>query len=160
MRIRKIVMRSLLIAGVICTLGLGLLPTRARGLPPRPTPETAGAPAGPVAGGTIELQIQFPADWPWGSAHWQTLWTIVQWQDAHGDWHDVEGWQGTLEEVRVDGDGAVTGYKRWWVAQDDLGTGPFRWVVYQGADGPQLVASEPFDLPGRTGGWVMVTAVW
>ena len=25
------------------------------------------------------------------------LWAVVQWQDAVGDWHDVEGWRGALD---------------------------------------------------------------
>jgi hypothetical protein len=40
------------------------------------------------------------------------------------------------------------GEKTWWVAETDLGKGPFRWVVYQGEGGMLLVTSEPFDLPG------------
>jgi hypothetical protein len=24
-------------------------------------------------------------------------WTVVQWQDTAGNWHDVEGWQGWLD---------------------------------------------------------------
>ncbi len=67
-----------------------------------------------------------------------TLWTIVQWQDDLGGWHDVEGWKGTLDE----------GYKKvWWVAVADFNKGPFRWVIYQGQGGKLLAISEPFDLP-------------
>jgi hypothetical protein len=61
-------------------------------------------------------------------------------------WHDVEGWQGTLDEI-VDG----AGRKTWWVASADLATGPFRWVVLQHYGGPTLLSSEPFDLPAASG---------
>jgi hypothetical protein len=66
------------------------------------------------------------------------LWTVVQWQDTGGGWHDVQGWQGWL-----DGES-----KTWWVAPKDLGTGPFRWVVYRGRCGGVAGASGPFHLPG------------
>jgi len=59
-----------------------------------------------------------------------------------GDWHDVEGWQGTLDEVN---DGV--GKKVWWVVKSDLGKGPFRWMIYQGQGGRPLAQSEPFYLP-------------
>ncbi|MGQ9681042.1 MAG: hypothetical protein ACUVX9_00740 [Anaerolineae bacterium] len=65
------------------------------------------------------------------------LWTVVQWQDTGGGWHDVQGWQGWL-----DGES-----KTWWVAPQDLGTGPFRWVVYHGRCGAVAGASGPFLLP-------------
>jgi hypothetical protein len=66
------------------------------------------------------------------------LWTIVQWQDKPGAWHDVTGWQGDLD----------VGYKKvWWVALADFDKGPFRWVIYQGQGGKMLATSEPFYLP-------------
>ena len=77
---------------------------------------------------------------------WQDLWTVVQWRDDRGYWHNVEGWQGTLDEVQ---DGV--GEKVWWVAEADLGKGPFRWLVYQERDGRLLVASDSFYLPSDVG---------
>ncbi len=75
------------------------------------------------------------------------LWTIVPWQDALGGWHDVQGWQGTLD-----------GYQKlWWVAEDDFGTGPFRWALYQGKGGALLAVSESFYLPGLTNETVEVS---
>jgi len=71
---------------------------------------------------------------------------VVEWQDADGMWHAVAGWQGTLDRVAVE-DGAVTGYKTWWVGAEDLGTGPFRWLIYRGKGGERLATSEPFYLP-------------
>jgi hypothetical protein len=77
---------------------------------------------------------------------------VVQWQDKAGGWHDVEGWQGTLEPdgspAPQGGTGAGRdGSKRWWVAAKDFGTGPFRWIVTQGKNGRPLAASAWFNLP-------------
>jgi hypothetical protein len=74
------------------------------------------------------------------------LWTVVQWQDRLGGWHDVEGWQGTLD---------ADGKKTWWVDKTDLGKGPFRWKIVQ--DGELLAASESFYLPGSRGEVVKVS---
>jgi hypothetical protein len=112
-----------------------------KGLQPRQAP----------IGGSIALCVQFPETWPWAEVHWQDLWTVVQWQDAWGDWHDVEGWQGNLEQVSVNESGQVVGEKTWWVARHDLGTGPFRWLIYQGKESRLLAASEPFYLPDSGG---------
>ena len=76
------------------------------------------------------------------------LWTVVQWQDSAGNWHDVDGWRGTLE---------TGGYKRWWVAYKDFGAGPFRWLATRTPDGPELVVSEPFSLPPRANEIVQVS---
>jgi hypothetical protein len=86
------------------------------------------------------------------SYSWQELWTVVQWQDPYTEvWHDVEGWQGTLDGV-TDG----LGKKTWWVASRDLDTGPFRWRVYRSEGGTLLATSEPFNLPGAVGAAVTV----
>lgn len=104
-------------------------------LPPREPPPNDSPDENDDDGGnaplvaTIELQVQ-PAQ--------AGLWTVVQWQDSDGNWHDVEGWRGNLE---------AGGKKMWQVAAKDFGTGPFRWVVYQGQDGSELETSEPFTLP-------------
>ena len=82
--------------------------------------------------------------------HWQELWTIVQWQDAFGRWHDVEGWQGTLDSVTRAGI-QVVGKKTWWLARDLFARGPFRWVVYRVQGGALVAASEPFFLPDAVG---------
>lgn len=73
---------------------------------------------------------------------------IVQWQDGLGGWHDVEGWRGEVKEDRV----------LWYVSPEDLGSGPFRWVVYRGDE--TLGTSENFNLPevGRTLARVSVVA--
>ena len=77
------------------------------------------------------------------------LWTRMQWQDAEGGWHNIEGWQGSFnEEQRVS----------WWVGEEHLGEGPFRWLVYESQEGDLLVVSESFSLPSR-GGEVLQVAV-
>ena len=65
------------------------------------------------------------------------LWTVVQWQDSEGCWHDEEGWQGTPEG----------GFQVWLVCSPQFGKGPFRWVVLQGRDSPTLAESTEFFLP-------------
>jgi hypothetical protein len=120
-------------------------PARQSTLPPRPTavPTMTVTPppvyVPPMVGGSITLRIpSAPAG----------LWTVVQWQDGLGGWHDVEGWQGTL----------VDGWQIWWVARRDFGTGPFRWAVYQNPTrNVLLAASESFNLPTSDGDLVGVT---
>lgn len=73
------------------------------------------------------------------------LWTRIQWQDAFSDWHDIEGWQGTFNENRR---------VLWYVGEEHLGEGPFRWLVYESRGGNVLAVSQPFSLPSR-GGEVM-----
>jgi hypothetical protein len=115
-------------------------PTHAQpGLPPRETPTPTRPPDegddkdDKPAGAHIVLQVQSaPMD----------AWTVVQWQDSVGSWHDIEGWQGTLDEG---------GQKVWWLAADLFGRGPFRWLVYQGQGGKLLAQSEPFYLPTSAG---------
>ena len=139
---------------------ISLLPPRptpdpAPTLPPRPTPEPTPRSTSPSrlpAGGFIELRFQTTQERIWSLGHWQELWTIVQWQDHWGDWHDVEGWQGTFDEFDVcyqneGGETVCEGQKVWWVAQADFGKGPFRWVVYRGPGGRLFAQSESFYLP-------------
>ena len=121
-------------------------------LPPRPpvnhaTPEPLPVEAGPEVGSAIRLEVQYSQDWPWSDVHWQAVWTFVQWQDPWGDWHDVEGWKGDPDEVKILDDGTVVSYKTWWVNRGDMGKGPFRWLVSYGQGGPLLATSEPFYLP-------------
>jgi hypothetical protein len=118
------------------------LPTRPTRWPTATPTATPPAPAlfKPQVGAYIELHVHF-AHVP------REVWTRVQWQDYFGAWHDVDGWQGTLDAGHQ---------KLWWVADEDLGTGPFRWVVYQEQAGPSLAASEPFYLPDVSGKKVIV----
>ncbi|MBN1814562.1 MAG: hypothetical protein JXA14_22170 [Anaerolineae bacterium] len=126
-------------------------------LPPRPTLPSEPPPG--ATGSAIELRAQFPPAWPWNETDWQDLWTIVQWQGNEGNWHNVEGWQGTFDMVKVDEDGEVMGQKTWWVGASDLGKGPFRWQVYRGKGGMLVATSEPFDLPDATGLGVTIEVV-
>jgi hypothetical protein len=77
------------------------------------------------------------------------VWTIVQWQDTAGGWHDVESWSGALD------DGS---HKTWWLAPGLFGKGPFRWLVYHGERGKLLTTSDSFYLPEAEGEklWVEV----
>jgi len=162
----------------------------AAALPPRPTPSptpvptpqptstpskpaTETTPQQAMSGGVIQLEVSFAPEWPWEQVHWQTLWTIVQWQDHKRHWQDVKGWQGTLDELvnahetsspshriplkqpsnsdRVVSLRSPQGYKSWWVAPGDLGRGPFRWAIYKSEGGTLLHTSEPFNLPATSG---------
>lgn len=122
----------------IALLALAFLPSLAppayAALPPRPDP-----PAAPSPKGAIELRLQSTE---MGSL--DTLQTLVQWQDGLGEWHDVDVWRDTLDELYADG-----GRKRWYMSAEHFGTGPFRWVVYD--DTGMLGTSEPFHMPTGEG---------
>lgn len=109
---------------------------------PSPVPVSPGPTSSSVDGGLIELRAQFTDERLWARVHWQDLWVVVQWQDRSGDWHNVEGWQGSFDEFN---DGV--GKKTWWVDKADFDKGPFRWVIYQGKEGNLLVPTESFYLP-------------
>ena len=150
---KKRVVQLALAAGAAVTLVIIMLAVTpaqvSQALPPRPTPPGTAAPTSepePEPGAALALQLHFPAAWPWAETSWQTLWTVVQWQDSQEQWRDVTGWQGGLDRVTVSGE-TVDGWKTWWVAEADLGKGPFRWVVYAAPAGGLLGVSEPFYLP-------------
>ena len=103
-------------------------------LPPRPEP-TPDTP--PIVGGGIELRTYTTQ-----AIDWESVDTLVQWQDGLGGWHDIDGWRGTLDEIYADG-----GRKTWFVPKSHFGTGPFRWVVYM--DGETLATGDPFDMPKK-----------
>lgn len=103
-------------------------------------------------GGKVTLSVQFPQDWPWYEIDWHDLWTVVQWQDDYGNWHDVDGWQGGLDEVSEG-----IGQKAWWFGEDLLGQGPFRWLIYREQEGVLLAQSQAFYLPDQTGGALSVS---
>jgi hypothetical protein len=63
-----------------------------------------------------------------------------------GDWHDVEGWRGNLDEEEPG-----IGKKVWVVEDKDLGDGPFRWLLYARPGGPLAAISDPFYLPAAPG---------
>jgi uncharacterized repeat protein (TIGR01451 family) len=114
-------------------------------LPPRPEPEPVEQP-GVQGNGQSSSHDDEDHDYaPLGShvallvdSAQVGLWAVVQWQDGAGNWHDVEGWQGELED----------GAQDWWVASRDFGAGPFRWVVYQDQGKSTVLAeSQAFELP-------------
>ena len=70
------------------------------------------------------------------------LWTVVQWQDGVGNWHDVESWRGILDTIHEH-----KGDKIWWVLPYSYGDGPCRWLVYDRAGGQLLATSHAFYLP-------------
>jgi hypothetical protein len=105
------------------------------GLPPRPTvpTPTPASKSKSVTGAGIEL---------WVTSSTSPLYAVVQWQDGLGEWHDVEGWRGRVED----------GHVLWFVSKDHFGQGPFRWLLYQDAAAPAasaLATSESFDLPDK-----------
>ena len=107
----------------------------AGGLPPRPEPTATPIPSTQSSpdGALIELHYDGIAVGPQG------VWTVVEWQDTETlKWYEVQGWQGTVE---------LDGTQKWWVAPADLGTGPFRWVIYDAEDGDVLQTSDEFNLP-------------
>jgi hypothetical protein len=135
----KITRNTLLVCGLLLSvtvlMGLGLTSVQAApsALPPRPTPVPTLPPtpalSSTIGGGSITLRVAAaPID----------LWTTVEWQDAAGNWHLVDGWQGTLDDDQT---------KTWWVAKADQGKGPFRWVLYDRRGGQRWAISQPFTLP-------------
>ena len=137
---------------LVCLLTLGglsvcLAPSAEAVLPPRPTVSAGNAEdSGPTPAPTVaHLSLVVTPTQP-------RYWSVVQWQDAQGAWHDVTGWRGDV----------VDGSIHWWVEEKDFGKGPFRWAVYQ-PGGPiiqlgegrfvyrgeqaLLALSQPFYLP-------------
>jgi hypothetical protein len=101
--------------------------TTADELPPRPPTAT------PNPSTRIILSLEK------GSHHSSDWWTVIQWQDDIGGWHDVAGWQGTFDANRQ---------VVWWLGPEHFGTGPFRWVIYESADRQQeLAITKSFSLP-------------
>ena len=74
------------------------------------------------------------------------LWFVVQWEDAAGNWHHVEGWQGTPDSIEKMSE-SVRITKKWWVAPKYAGRGPFRWIVSHIETGELLAISEQFAFP-------------
>ncbi len=96
-------------------------------LPPHPKHDDNGS-SSFTQGAFIKLSI-------W---HGAGRWSVVQWQDGMGQWHDVGGWQGMLDPA---------GEILWFVETNDFGKGPFRWVL-NGASGQQSQeVSNAFFLP-------------
>lgn len=115
-------------------------PSSATPAPPvTATPSVASLPRN---GAALWLRVKSASGTALAADSWSSLWTVVQWQDAFGDWHAVAGWGGPLDEA-AKGEGR----KVWWLPASMSGAGPFRWQVYQTAQGPRLAESAPFFLP-------------
>lgn len=127
---RKLLGTMLALGVVWMGLASGYAPATAGplALPPRPTVAPTAFPA--LKGAAITLRVLTPTSPGW--------WTGVEWQDAAGNWHPVEGWQGTLEADQT---------KTWWVAAADGGKGPFRWVISDRRGGEVRAISSAFNLP-------------
>lgn len=131
----------------VLLIGLTLLiwlphPLRAdENLPPRATPTPVKSEKNRHSNRPIgaHIRLQLPA----GQSG---AWTVVQWQDSAGNWHDVEGWQGALEGSQ----------KTWWVDAKDFRKGPFRWVVYAEQNGQILGHSNSFYLPTAAAEMIIV----
>jgi hypothetical protein len=120
-------------------------------LPPRGTqPVFVPMEHGNYEGARLQVQALFSQSWPWDELQWQDVWTVIEWYDGQNTWYPVAGWQGNLDAI-AQSDAGWMGTKEWWVGKDDLGTGPFRWKIYEYSGGPLLVASEPFTLPEESG---------
>jgi len=130
--------RKFYIIPILLVMLVPLLLAATSDLPPRPTPEPTKS---KQPGATIQLQL---SGVPVGS---DGVWTVVQWVDASDKWHDVTGWQGTVEQ-----DGTQT----WWVAPDDKGRGPFRWRILSSPTGIVMATSDEFMLPDQTGQLLIV----
>lgn len=150
--------------GVFCVVGIMLiglvLPVLAGAtalpLPPRPTEEP------PVvvviekepSPTRITLSLDLTSEAVGKGVDPRALWTVVQWQDALGDWHDVEGWVGPLDTIDV-----THGEKSWGVVRRNLGESPFRWLVYTKQGGTLVAATAAFALPASSGKTLTVQAV-
>lgn len=156
--IRVVVVLGLVMTLVVLSLTFGQktsadeLPPRDSGVPtatPVPEPEPTTSASNLPEGGTIDMKVAFSSDWPWDEMFWQDLWLEVEWSDGE-NWFTVDGWRGNLDTIDQE-DGIWTGHKTWWVANNDLGSSPFRWVVYTQEGGAAMVTSEPFSLPAQRG---------
>jgi hypothetical protein len=144
-QIRFIIAIGLLVTAALFLGVLSDTPSASAAPPPRPTltptPLAATSPGNPI-GSYIELRL--PTDNI-------NLWTVVQWQDSQGGWHDVENWRGILDDINQH-----QGEKVWWVYLRDYGKGLFRWQVSQNPGGKVLVTSHTFNLPGSANQHVIV----
>ncbi len=71
----------------------------------------------------------------------------VQWGDAIGGWHTVDGWTAALDHLTPQG----VPFQRFTVLSSNYGQKPFRWVIYY-PDGVTVWAIGPwFTLPTQDG---------
>jgi len=89
--------------------------------------------AAPPAEGAITLRA-YPTE--------PDYWTVVEWGDSQGGWHQVEGWQALFDDQHQ---------VAWGISSDDFGKGPYRWVIHESKGGAIVAASDPFSLPASAG---------
>lgn len=106
-------------------------------------------------GAKLSLQVQYAENWPFEDKYWQDVYVMVRWVDAFGNWHPVEGWQGNVDDI-AQHDLAWVANKDWWVGHAQLGTGPYRWYVYDREGGNLLYESESFNLPESNGDLMII----
>ena len=142
---RLILMLSIGLLGLLAFALFSTATVSAGPLPPRPTPgPTPVIIVGrPTQGALIELHA---------SAAQPTWWLVVQWQDEPKNWNTVTGWQGSFDSID-----AGTGVKTWWVAPSDMGTGPFRWAIFDAKGGKLLATSAAFNLHFQKGTKIVST---
>lgn len=156
-RTRFVLLVCFLVAGSIW-LGLGRENRSAAQsqLPPRPTltplPPTATPvpPATPVPSPTAipvsqPVRIRLVVE----DSTYRDAWSLVQWVDGAGNWHNVTGWLGQI----------VGGEVQWRVLPKDYDTGPFRWVILDAPDGAIVAASKPFTLPNPGAPLLVINAL-
>ncbi len=163
MKLIRVMMGVLLLTIVIGTLMVALatgspaITADANGLPPRPNRAKENMDA--AGGAMLRLELDFGDRWEDFGGEWGQIWTVVQWQNAAGDWVTVPGWQGSLDAVERTEAGGVVREKSWWVSKADLGSADFRWQVFTSQGGQVLSSSDSFDLPAQTGWTVLVDEV-
>lgn len=113
-------------------------------LPPRPPRDEEDNGGGGSA--TIALHLTAADGSQPSNTTLQGLWTVVQWLDGVGNWHDVDGWEGVPAGASSNG-----AHIAWKVDDSLFGKGPFRWVVEQGSGGAITGASAAFYLPHDPG---------
>jgi hypothetical protein len=159
-RTRLIIITAVVIASVLFFVSFAQAETY-QPAPARETPSvyptrpvfTPVPPERPVAaedGALIQLRAQFSCSWPWVDKPWYEVWSWIQWQDSLGQWHNVDGWQGTLEDIQSY-NGIYMAFKTWRLFDGLYGQGPFRWVVSDSYMGTTVAISEPFYLPAQSG---------
>lgn len=134
----------LVLALVVSATTLFAAPVTPQDLPDRP-PEATAVPDAVIksspAGAKIMLQLDPEA---------YRNWTQMEWQDPYTEtWHPVDGWRGHVDQ---------TGQVVWWISGNDLGKGPFRWLVYESEEAKQLVTqSDAFYLPEQNNQLLEIT---
>lgn len=147
----------------------GNLPTRPIGSPFGPPSRPPGSipTTGSGGGATLAISIEQSLGqqgalirlWAY-DAESTTLWTEVQfWEPLAEEWRSVETWQGGFDRRVVTPAGGTYDEKLWWLADDLLGKGPLRWVVYEAQGGAPLLISDSFMMPDFTG-QVVTAEVW